>query len=120
MFKLESNRLKREFKIANNTFYASQIHNKISDMNFVPDGNSSEFLIYMEDGAQFSSKRLPVITSSEENGRLRFVFAEHKGVSVAVEYWLHSDGNSLCKQLTITQSDDAVIEAVLLENFGIV
>ena len=120
MFKLESKRLKREFKIANNTFYASQIHNKISDMNFVPDGNSSEFLLYMEDGTQFSSKRLPVVSSSEENGRLRFTFAENKGVSVTVEYWAHADGNSLCKQLTITQSDDAVINAVLLENFDIV
>lgn len=120
MFKLESKRLKREFKIANNTFYASQIQNKLSDMNLVPDGNSSEFLIYLEDGTQFSSKRLPVVSSSEENGRLRFVFAEHKGVTVAVEYWIHADGNSICKQLTITQSDDAVINAVLLENIGIV
>ena len=120
MFKLESNRLKREFKIANNTFYASQIQNKNSGMNFVPDGNSSEFLIYMEDGTQFSSKRLPVVSSSEENGRLRFVFAENKGVTVAVEYWLHADGNSICKQLTINQSDDAVINAVLLENIGII
>ena len=120
MFKLESKRLKREFKIANNTFYASQIHNKISDMNFVPDGNSSEFVIYFEDGTQFSSKRLPVVASSEENGRLSFTFAENKGVSVTVEYWVHADGNSICKQLTINQSDDAVIAAVLLENIGIV
>ena len=120
MFKLESKRLKREFKISNNTFYASQIQNKYSSMNFVPDGNSSEFLIYLEDGTQFSSKRLPVVSSSEENGRLRFVFAEHKGVTVTVEYWVHADGNSVCKQLTINQSDDAVINAVLLENFGIV
>ena len=120
MFKLESKRLKREFKIANNTFYASQIHNKISDMNFVPDGNSSEFVIYLEDGTQFSSKRLPVVSSSEENGRLSFTFAENKGVSVTVDYWVHADGNSLCKQLTINQSDDMVINAVLLENFGIV
>ena len=89
-------------------------------MNYVPDGNSSEFLIYMEDGTQFSSKRLPVISSSEENGRLRFVFAEYKGVTVTVEYFVHADGNSLCKQLTLSQSDDAVIDAVLLENFGIV
>ena len=120
MFKLESRRLKREFKIANNTFYASQIQNKISGMNFVPDGNSSEFVIYFEDGTQFSSKRLPVIHSHEENGRLSFTFEENKGVSVTVEYWLHADGNSICKQLTINQSDEAVISAVLLENIGII
>ena len=89
-------------------------------MNLVPDGNSSEFLIYMGDGSQFSSKRLPVISSSEENGRLKFVFEEHKGVTVSVEYWLHEDGNCISKQLTLSQSDDAVIDAVLLENVGIV
>ena len=120
MFKLESNRLKREFKIANNTFYASQIQNKYSDMNFVPDGNSSEFVIYFEDGTQFSSKRLPVVESHEENGRLSFTFAENKGVCVTVEYWVHSDGNSICKQLTIHQRDGVAISAVLLENIGIV
>ena len=120
MFKLESNRLKREFKIANNTFYASQIQNKYSDMNFVPDGNSSEFVIYFEDGTQFSSKRLPVVESHEENGRLSFTFAENKGVCVTVEYWVHADGNSICKQLTIHQRDGVAISAVLLENIGIV
>ncbi|MBR4241977.1 MAG: alpha-galactosidase, partial [Eubacterium sp.] len=120
MFKLESKRLKREFKIANNTFYASQIHNKLSDMNFVPDGNSSEFVIYFEDGAQFSSKRLPVINSSEENGRLSFTFAEHMGVEVTVEYWVHADGNSICKQLTVKQQEGVAIKALLLENVGIV
>ena len=120
MFKLESKRIKREFKIANNTFYASQIHNKLSDMNFVPDGNSSEFVIYFEDGAQFSSKRLPVINSSEENGRLSFTFAEHMGVEVTVEYWVHADGNSICKQLTVKQQEGVAIKALLLENVGIV
>ena len=120
MFKLESNRLKREFKISNNTFYASQIHNKYSDMNLVPDGNSSEFVIYFEDGTQFSSKRLPVVNSSENDGRLSFTFAENRGVTVTVEYWIHADGNSICKQLTINQTNDDVIAAVLLENIGIV
>ena len=120
MFKLESNRLKREFKISNNTFYASQIQNKYSDMSLVPDGNSSEFVVYFEDGTQFSSKRLPVVSSSEENGRLRFDFAENMGVAVSVEYWIHEDKNTICKQLTISQSNDAVIESVLLENIGIV
>ncbi|MBQ9532299.1 MAG: hypothetical protein IJR70_09540 [Eubacterium sp.] len=120
MFKLESKRLKREFKISNNTFYASQIHNKFSDMNFIPDGNSSEFVIYFEDGTQFSSKRLPVVDSSEKDGKLSFTFAENKGVSVTVEYWIHPDGNSICKQLTVNRREDAEISAILLENIGIV
>jgi hypothetical protein len=63
MFKLESNRLKREFKIQNETFYASKILNKYSDMTFVPDGNGSEFVVVFEDGDSFSSKGLPVVFS---------------------------------------------------------
>ena len=45
MFKLESKRLKREFKIVNDNFFASQILNKYSNMSFVPDGNGSEFVV---------------------------------------------------------------------------
>ena len=46
MFRLESNRLKREFKIADGKLYASQIVNKYSGMSFVPDGNGSEFVVH--------------------------------------------------------------------------
>lgn len=120
MFKLESNRLKREFKITNGNFYASQIYNKYSDMSLVPDGNGSEFTIHFADGEEFSAKGLPVIESSNENDRLRFVFAEHMGVSVTVEYWVHADGNTICKQLTISQSDDRVIDYAILDNIGII
>ena len=67
MFKLESNRLKREFKITNGNFYASQIMNKCSEMGFVPDGNGCEFVIFFTDGTEVSSKGLPVVHSSEEN-----------------------------------------------------
>lgn len=120
MFKLESKRLKREFKITNGNFYASQILNKYSGMSFVPDGNGSEFIIHFEDGDEFSAKGLPVIESSNENDKLRFVFAENMGVTVTVEYWVHADGNTICKQLTISQRNDRVIEYAILDNIGII
>lgn len=121
MFKLESSRLKREFKIANDTFFASQIYNKYSDMNFVPDGNGTEFTVHFTDDTEFSSKGLPVVESGEENGKLRFVFAENMGVTVTLEFWVHEDGKTICKQVTVTQVDDEkTIDFVLLENMGIV
>lgn len=120
MFKLETNRLKREFKITNGNFYASQILNKYSDMSFVPDGNGSEFIIHFADGGEFSAKGLPVVESSDENNKLKFVFAENMGVTVTVEYWVHADGNTICKQLTLSQSDDRVIDYAILDNIGII
>ncbi len=120
MFKLESKRLKREFKITNGNFYASQILNKVTDMCFVPDGNGSEFTVFFEDGSEFSSKGLPVLFSNEENEKLKFVFAEYCGVTVTVEYWVHADGCTVCKQLTLSQNDDKVIDRVFLEDVGII
>lgn len=120
MFKLESNRLKREFKITNSNFYASQILNKYSGMSFVPDGNGCEFVIVFTDGTEFSSKGLPVADSSEENEKLKFVFAENMGVTVTLTYWVHEDKNTICKQITLSQSDDRVIDYILLDNIGIV
>lgn len=120
MFKLETNRLKRDFKITDSNFFASQIYNKYSDMSFVPDGNGSEFLIKFENGSEFSAKGLAVIDSKEENGKLSFVFEENMGVIVTLEYWAHSDSNSICKQITIDQSNEEKIDYVLLENMGII
>lgn len=120
MFKLESNRLKREFKIANSNFFASQILNKYSNMSFVPDGNGCEFVIRLEDGNEFSSKGLLVKESFEENNRLKFVFEECCGVRVTLEYWVHGDQNTLCKQLILDQSDNSAIDYVILENIGII
>lgn len=120
MFKLESNRLKREFKIANNTFFASQILNKYSNMSFVPDGNGSEFEIHFTNGKEFSSKGLAVVDSKNENDKLTFVFEENMGVTVTLEYWVHSDKNTVCKQLTIDQSNSRVIDYITLENVGII
>ncbi|MBE6719829.1 MAG: hypothetical protein E7571_04115 [Ruminococcaceae bacterium] len=120
MFKLESNRLKREFKITNGNFYASQIYNKYSDMGFVPDGNGCEFVVFFTDGTEVSSKGLPVMQSSEENDKLKFVFAEDKGTTVTVEYWVHGDGNTVCKQISISQNNDKIIDRVFLENIGII
>ena len=120
MFKLESARLKREFKITNGNFYASQIMNKCSEMGFVPDGNGCEFVVFFTDGTEVSSKGLPVVHSSEENERLKFVFAEDLGTTVTLEYWVHADGNTVCKQITISQNNDKVIDRVFLENIGII
>ena len=120
MFKLESKRLKREFKISDNTFYASQILNKYSDMSFVPDGNGSEFIIHFVNGEEFSSKGLAVVDSAEEDGKLIFKFEENMGVKVTLEYWIHPDGNSICKQLILTQTGGRPVDYVVLENIGII
>ncbi len=121
MFKLESKRIKREFKITNGSFYASQVLNKYSDMSFVPDGNGCEFVVRFTDGSDFSAKGLPVVASSEENNKLRFEFEETLGLKVTLEYWVHGDGNTICKQLTLDQSDDdRKIDFVYLDNIGII
>lgn len=120
MFKLESKRLKREFKISDNTFYASQILNKYSGMSFVPDGNGSEFIIHFVNGEEFSSKGLAVVDSAEEDGKLIFKFEENMGVKVTLEYWIHPDGNSICKQLILTQTGGRPVDYVVLENIGII
>lgn len=120
MFRLESERIKREFKITNGSFYASQVFNKYSGMSFVPDGNGSEFVIRFTDGSDFSAKGLPVVESSEENDRLVFVFEEYMGVTVRLEYWVHDDAKTICKQLTLSQSDDREIDFVFLDNIGII
>ncbi len=120
MFKLESKRIKREFKIVNGNFFASQIYNKYSDMSLVPDGNGCEFVVRFEDGADFSAKGLPVVSSSEENNKLKFVFAEVQGVTVTLEYWVHPDGNTICKQITLDQSDSRVLDFIYLDDIGII
>lgn len=120
MFKLESSRLKREFKIIENNFFASQILNKYSQMNFVPDGNGCEFVVHFANGDEFMSKGTAVVSSKEENGRLTFVFEERFGTTVTLSYWVHNDGNTICKQIMLDQSEDNVIDYVLLENVGII
>ncbi len=120
MYKLESDVLKREFKIVEEKFFASQILNKKSNMSFVPDGNGYEFLIRFVDGDEYSSKGLPVEESCDENGILEFKFAENMGVSVSVKYWVHDDKKTLCKQLVLNQKNEKAIDFVLLDCVGIV
>ncbi|MDD6602788.1 MAG: hypothetical protein PUE73_00385 [Eubacteriales bacterium] len=120
MFKLESQILKREFKITDGNFVASQILNTASGMSFVPDGNGSEFIIHFVDGSEFSSKGLPVTDSSWREGKLCFDFDENMGVSVTMMYWVHDDGKSICKQLVVNQHGGAAIDYIVLENIGIV
>lgn len=120
MYRLESNRLKREFKITDGKFYASQIVNKYSGMSFVPDGNGCEFVVHFMDGEEFSSKGLPVVSGEYEDDKLVFAFQQTMGVSVTIEYWKHKDTNSICKQIILDQADDRGIDYVELENVGIV
>lgn len=121
IFKLESKRIKREFKITDEGgFIASQILNKYSDMSLVPDGNGTEFIIHFVDGSEFSSKRLAVVDSYWMENVLYIKFKKQNGVAVTLKYWVHNDGNTLCKQLVLDQSAGEDIDYVILENIGIV
>ena len=51
MFRLESKILQREFKVYEGNLYASQIRNTLSKKDFIPDGNSVEFLFHFTDGS---------------------------------------------------------------------
>lgn len=120
MLRLESKILQREFKVHEGYLYASQIRNVLSRMDFVPDGNSVEFLFHFTDGSEFSSKGLKVEDYSQENGKLSFTFQENSGVKVTMTLWPGKDGNTLKKQISFTQSDDKVIDYILLEHVGII
>ncbi|MGN0458403.1 MAG: hypothetical protein ACI4IL_05475 [Eubacterium sp.] len=120
MFRVESNRIKREFKINEGKFYASQIVNTYSGMSFVPDGNGSEFVIHFTNGEEYSSKGLRVVNAGYEGDRLAFWFEENMGVGVKLEFWVHKDENTICKQITLNQSDDRAIDFVELESIGII
>lgn len=86
MLRLESKILQREFVVHENTLYASQIRNVLSGRDFVPDGNSVEFLFHFTDGSEFSSKGLNVIDSDQENGKLSFKFEETQGIAVTMTF----------------------------------
>lgn len=120
MFRLESRILQREFVVHEDTLYASQIRNVLSGRDFVPDGNSVEFLFHFTDGEEFSSKGLKVAKSSQENGRLSFTFEEFDGITVTLSFWAGDDGNTLKKQISFVQTSDRTIDYIMLENIGIV
>lgn len=120
MLRLESKILQREFKVYEGNLYASQIRNVWSHMDFIPDGNSVEFLFHFTDGSEFTSKGLQVTGHSQENGRLSFTFSEVDGVTVTMTLWAGSDGNTLKKQISFVQNNDKVIDYILLEHIGII
>lgn len=120
MLRLESKILQREFKVNDGYLYASQIRNVLSKMDFVPDGNSVEFLFHFTDGSEFSSKGMKVEDYSQENGKLNFTFQENDGIKVTMSLWPGKDGNTLKKQISFVQSNDKIIDYILLENFGII
>ena len=68
MFRLESKILQREFVVHEGTLYASQIRNVLSGQDFVPDGNSVEFLFHFTDGVNFLQKGLRLPTVSRKTG----------------------------------------------------
>ncbi len=119
MFRLESKILQREFVVHENTLYASQIRNVLSGKDFVPDGNSVEFLFHFTDGSEFSSKGLNVVDSKQEDGKLSFKFEETQGIEVTMTFWAGEDGNTLKKQITFNQNSDKTIDYILLEHIGI-
>lgn len=120
MFRLESKTLKREFKIIEGNLYSSQIINTTSKMQFIPDGNGSEFFIQFADGDELSSKGLTVTESAEKDGRLYFKFQETFGTTVAMTYRIAKDGSTIEKQLIIKQREPKVIDYIALENMGII
>lgn len=120
MFRLESKRLKREFKNTDGNFYASQILNNYSGMSFIPDGNGSEFVIRFVNGDEFTSKGLFVENAGYVDDKLVFDFKEYMGVKVTLKYWIHKDGNTVCKQVLLNQSSNEPIDYVDLESMGII
>lgn len=120
MLRLKSKILQREFKVYEGNLYASQIRNTLSGMDFIPDGNSVEFLFHFADGTEFTSKGLQVANYNDENGRLSFTFEKCEGITVTMTLWAGDDGNTLKKQISFTQDDDRVIDYILLEHIGII
>lgn len=120
MLRLESKILQREFKVYEGNLYASQIRNVLSGMDLVPDGNSVEFLFHFTDGTEFTSKGLNVTDHSCENKQLSFTFAQCEGITVTMKLWAGSDGNTLKKQISFVQSNDKVIDYILLDHIGII
>ena len=110
MFRLESKILQREFVVHEGTLYASQIRNVLSGQDFVPDGNSVEFLFHFTDGSEFSSKGLKVADSKQENGKLSFKFEETQGITVTMTFWPGDDGSTLKKQISFVQTGDKTID----------
>lgn len=120
MFRLESKILQREFKVHEGTLYASQIRNTLSNMDFIPDGNSVEFSFHFTDGTEFSSKGLTVAEEKEEKGKLSFTFNECEGITITMSFWAGEDGNTLKKQISFVQNNTKVIDYIMLEHIGII
>lgn len=120
MLRLESRVLQREFKVHEENLYASQIRNTLSNMDFIPDGNSVEFLFHFTDGTEFTSKGLKVTDYKQESGKLSFTFAECEGITVTMTLWPGKDGNTLKKQISFVQTSEKIIDYILLEHIGII
>ena len=89
-------------------------------MSFIPDGNGCEFVIHFADGGEYSSKGLPVESGDYEDDRLVFRFEKSDDLQVTLKYWVHRDGNTICKQIFIDQFNDREVDFIELESIGIV
>ncbi|MCC8015942.1 MAG: alpha-galactosidase, partial [Clostridiales bacterium] len=86
----------------------------------IPDGSGSEFTVKFTDGDEITSKGLEVAEALKKNGKLFFRFKEECGTTVSLSYRIGADGDTLEKQIAITQSEPKTIDYILLENIGIV
>lgn len=120
MYTLKSNVLECEFNTSEGCLYAAKINNLLSGSAFVPDGSGSEFEIKFTDGRTISSKSLPISEYAEKNGTLYFRFKEEQHTTATMRYKVGKDGNTIEKQLVLTQSEPKTIDCIYLENIGII
>ncbi len=119
MYKLESNKLICEFENENKNFHISKIINKCSKSDFIPDGNSAEFVIKFTNGKKISSNDLEIEKVDETENKLTISFKENLDIKAKLQYWIHKDQNTVCKQLFLTQKSTTPIDYIELESTGV-
>lgn len=120
MYTLKSNALECEFNTSEGCLYTAKINNLLSDSAFIPDGSGCEFEIKFADGTTVSSKNLPISEYAEKDGQLFFRFKEENHTTATMRFRVGKDGNTIEKQLVLTQSEPEVIDCIFLENIGII
>ena len=120
MYTLKSNALECEFNTSEGCLYTARINNLLSDSAFIPDGSGCEFEIKFADGTTVSSKNLPISEYAEKDGQLFFRFKEENHTTATMRFRVGKDGNTIEKQLVLTQSKPEVIDCIFLENIGII
>lgn len=120
-FIFENQYIKKEFLVNKTGHYINgPIFNKVSNMNFVPDGNGSEFVVHFMDGDEISSKQTPITDTEKSNGIVKFTFEKKYGCAVSVTYCFGRNGKYLKKQISLIQYEEKPMDYILLENIGII